>query len=52
MQDVLHRSSILGIVTMCQFLVLLTVGLDLSVGAGIGVTAVAIAETTKPSGFG
>lgn len=52
MQDTLRRASILGIVTMGQVLVLLTVGLDLSVGAVIGVTAVAIAETTKPGGFG
>jgi ribose/xylose/arabinose/galactoside ABC-type transport system permease subunit len=52
LQDVLRRSSILGIVTMGQVLVLLTGGLDLSVGAMIGVTAVAIAESTAPGGAG
>lgn len=52
LQDVFRRSSILGIVTMGQVLVLLTAGLDLSVGAVIGVTAVAIAESTKPGGPG
>lgn len=52
LQDVLRRSSILGIVTMGQVLVLLTAGLDLSVGAMIGVTAVAIAESTAPGGPG
>ncbi len=52
LQDVLRRSSILGIVTMGQVLVLLTGGLDLSVAAVIGATAVAIAESTKPGGAG
>jgi ribose/xylose/arabinose/galactoside ABC-type transport system permease subunit len=52
LQDVLRRASILGIVTMGQVLVLLTGGLDLSVGAMIGVTAVAIAESTSPDGPG
>jgi ribose transport system permease protein len=52
LQDVLRRASILGIVTMGQVLVLLTGGLDLSVGAMIGVTAVAIAESTAPGGSG
>jgi ribose/xylose/arabinose/galactoside ABC-type transport system permease subunit len=52
LQDVLRRSSILGIVTMGQVLVLLTAGLDLSVGAVIGLTAVAIAESTAPGGPG
>jgi hypothetical protein len=45
LQDVLRRASILGIVTMGQVLVLLTGGLDLSVGAMIGVTAVSSAST-------
>ena len=36
LQDVLRRASILGIVTMGQVLVLITAGLDLSVGAMIG----------------
>jgi ribose/xylose/arabinose/galactoside ABC-type transport system permease subunit len=52
LQDVLRRASILGIVTMGQVLVLLTAGLDLSVGAVIGVTTVVIAETTAPGGAG
>lgn len=52
LQDILRRASILGIVTMGQVLVLLTAGLDLSVGAMIGVTAVAIAESTAPGGPG
>jgi ribose transport system permease protein len=52
LQDVLRRSSILGIVTMGQVLVLMTAGLDLSVAAMIGVTAVAIAEAVKPGGPG
>ncbi len=52
LQDVLRRSSILGIVTMGQVLVLLTAGLDLSVGAVIGVTAVAIAESAATGGPG
>jgi len=52
LQDVLRRSSILGIVTMGHVLVLLTAGLDLSVGAVIGVTTVAIAESTAPGGPG
>jgi ribose/xylose/arabinose/galactoside ABC-type transport system permease subunit len=52
LQDVLRRGSILGIVTVGQVLVLLTAGLDLSVGALVGVTAVAIAETTAPGGPG
>ncbi|MGQ0669114.1 MAG: ABC transporter permease [Actinomycetota bacterium] len=52
LQDILRRASILGIVTMGQVLVLLTAGLDLSVGALIGVTAVAIAESTAPGGPG
>lgn len=52
LQDVLRRSSILGIVTMGQVLVLLTAGLDLSVAAVIGLTAVAIAESSRPGGPG
>lgn len=52
LQDILRRASILGIVTMGQVLVLLTAGLDLSVGAVIGVTGVAIAESTAPGGPG
>jgi ribose/xylose/arabinose/galactoside ABC-type transport system permease subunit len=52
LQDILRRSSILGIVTMGQVLVLMTAGLDLSVAAMIGVTAVAIAEATAPGGPG
>ena len=52
LQDVLRRASILGIVTMGQVLVLLTRGLDLSVGAVIGLTAVVVAETTAPGGPG
>lgn len=52
LQDVLRRSSILGIVTMGQVLVLLTAGLDLSVAAVIGLTAVAIAESGRPGGPG
>jgi ribose/xylose/arabinose/galactoside ABC-type transport system permease subunit len=50
LQDVLRRASILGIVTMGQVLVLLTGGLDLSVGAMIGMTAVLIAETGRAGG--
>jgi ribose/xylose/arabinose/galactoside ABC-type transport system permease subunit len=52
LQDVLRRSSILGIVTMGQVLVLLTAGLDLSVAAVIGLTAVAIAESGRSGGPG
>jgi ribose transport system permease protein len=52
LQDVLRRSSILGIVTMGQVLVLMTGGLDISVAAVIGLTAVAIAESTAPGGPG
>ncbi|MGH3443524.1 MAG: ABC transporter permease [Nitriliruptorales bacterium] len=44
LQDVLRRASILGIVAVGQVLVLMTAGIDLSVGAMVGVTAVAIAE--------
>ena len=50
LQDVLRRASILGIVTMGQVLVLLTAGLDLSVGAMIGMTAVLIAESARTYG--
>ena len=50
LQDVLRRASILGIVTMGQVLVLLTAGLDLSVGAMIGMTAVLIAESARSDG--
>jgi ribose/xylose/arabinose/galactoside ABC-type transport system permease subunit len=50
LQDVLRRASILGIVTMGQVLVLMTAGLDLSVGAMIGMTAVLIAETGRTGG--
>ena len=50
LQDVLRRASILGIVTMGQVLVLLTAGLDLSVGAMIGMTAVLIAESARADG--
>jgi ribose transport system permease protein len=52
LQDVLRRSSILGIVTMGQVLVLITGGLDISVAAVIGLTAVVIAESTAPGGPG
>jgi ribose transport system permease protein len=52
LQDILRRSSILGIVTMGQVLVLMTAGLDLSVAAMIGVTAVGIAVSTRPGGPG
>lgn len=52
LQDVLRRASILGIVTMGQVLVLMTGGLDLSVGAVIGLTAVLIAESSRPGGPG
>lgn len=52
LQDVLRRSSILGIVTMGQVLVLMTGGLDLSVGAMIGVTAVVVAESASPGSGG
>ena len=52
LQDVLRRSSILGIVTMGQVLVLMTAGLDISVAAVIGLTAVVIAESTAPGGPG
>lgn len=50
LQDVLRRASILGIVTMGQVLVLITAGLDLSVGAMIGMTAVLIAEAARADG--
>jgi ribose/xylose/arabinose/galactoside ABC-type transport system permease subunit len=50
LQDVLRRASILGIVTMGQVLVLMTGGLDLSVGAMIGMTAVLIAESARSDG--
>jgi ribose transport system permease protein len=50
LQDVLRRASILGIVTMGQVLVLMTAGLDLSVGAMIGFTAVLIAESARADG--
>lgn len=46
-QDVLQRAAILGIVTCGQVLVLMTAGIDLSVGAVVGVTAVAIAEAGR-----
>jgi ribose/xylose/arabinose/galactoside ABC-type transport system permease subunit len=49
-QDILRRASILGIVTMGQVLVLMTAGLDLSVGAMIGMTAVLIAESARADG--
>jgi ribose/xylose/arabinose/galactoside ABC-type transport system permease subunit len=44
MSDVFRRASILGIVTIGQVLVLMTAGIDLSVGAVVGITAVALAE--------
>lgn len=50
LQDVLRRASILGIVTMGQVLVLMTAGLDLSVGAMIGFTAVLVAESARSDG--
>lgn len=50
LQDVLRRASILGIVTMGQVLVLITAGLDLSVGAMIGMTVVLIAEAARADG--
>ena len=50
LQDVVRRASILGIVTMGQVLVLMTSGLDLSVGAMIGLTAVLIAESARADG--
>jgi ribose/xylose/arabinose/galactoside ABC-type transport system permease subunit len=50
LQDVLRRASILGIVTMGQVLVLMTAGLDLSVGAMIGMTAVLMAESARSDG--
>jgi ribose/xylose/arabinose/galactoside ABC-type transport system permease subunit len=50
LQDVLRRASILGIVTMGQVLVLMTAGLDLSVGAMIGMTAVLVAEASRSDG--
>ncbi len=52
LQDVLRRASILGIVTMGQVLVLMTAGLDLSVAAVIGLTAVLVAESDRPGGGG
>ena len=50
LQDVMRRASILAIVTMGQVLVLMTAGLDLSVGAMIGMTAVLIAESARTDG--
>ena len=50
LQDVMRRGSILGIVTMGQVLVLMTAGLDLSVAAMIGLTAVLIAESARADG--
>jgi ribose transport system permease protein len=44
MSDVFRRASILGVVTIGQVLVLMTAGIDLSVGAMMGITAVALAE--------
>ncbi len=44
LSDVLRRASILGVVTIGQVMVLMTAGIDLSVGAMMGVTAVALAE--------
>lgn len=44
LQNILRLASILGIVTVGQVLVLLTAGIDLSVGAVVGLTAVAIAD--------
>lgn len=52
LQDVLRRASILGIVTMGQVLVLIAAGLDLSVAAVIGLTAVAVAESGRSGGPG
>jgi ribose/xylose/arabinose/galactoside ABC-type transport system permease subunit len=45
--NVLQGAAILGIVTAGQVLVLMTAGIDLSVGAMVGVTAVAIAEVGR-----
>ena len=44
LQNIFRLASILGIVTVGQVLVLLTAGIDLSVGAVVGLTAVAIAD--------
>lgn len=52
LQDILARSSILGIVVAGQVLVMLAAGIDLSVAAVIGLTAVAIADSTSPGGPG
>lgn len=49
LENVLQLSAILGIVTVGQVLVLMTAGIDLSVGAMVGVTAVAIAEVGRGS---
>lgn len=50
--DVLGRASILGIVVVGQVVVMQTAGIDLSVAAVIGLTAVAVAESTRPDGPG
>jgi ribose/xylose/arabinose/galactoside ABC-type transport system permease subunit len=47
LENVLQGAAILGIVTVGQVLVLMTAGIDLSVGAMVGVTAVAIAEVGR-----
>jgi len=52
LQEVLRSASILGVVTAGQLLVMLTAGIDLSVGAVIGLTAVAIADSSSPNGPG
>jgi ribose transport system permease protein len=44
LSDVFRRASILGLITIGQVLVLMTAGIDLSVGAMVGITAVALAE--------
>lgn len=44
LSNVLTRAAVLGIVTIGQVLVLMMAGIDLSVGAMIGITAVALAE--------
>lgn len=47
LENVLQGAAILGIVTVGQVLVLMTAGIDLSVGAMVGITAVAIAEVGR-----
>lgn len=52
LQDILKKASILGIVTTGQLLVMLIGGIDLSVGAMIGLTAVAIADPNSATAPG